>query len=65
MEKKRGRPINLSSRRHIETVRLNDEEYEKLLYARDYLKMDKAKIFREGLNVMYDKAVDVFLDTEF
>lgn len=65
MEKKRGRPKKDFSKKYVVTIRLSELDLNRLAFIKDYTCKEKSEIIREGIDIMYDKAMDIFLNTEF
>lgn len=51
---KKGRPKKENARKRQYRLRLNDEEYEKILYLMDTQNMKVAEILRKGVDILYN-----------
>lgn len=65
MGRKRGRPKKDFSKKYVVTIRLSELDLNRLAFIKDYTGKEKSEIIREGIDIMYDKAMDIFLNTEF
>lgn len=65
MGRKRGRPKKDFSKKYVVTIRLSELDLNRLAFIKDYTGKEKSEFIREGIDIMYDKAMDIFLNTEF
>jgi hypothetical protein len=55
--KKSGRPFSENKRSNRIEVKLNADEIEKLTYCIQVTKRSRAKIIREGIDVVYERLI--------